>query len=422
MEEHFEPLGASAPPATKVARKLLMLGGADIQVTAIQKAKDLGYEVITCDYLPGNPGHLHSDKYINVSTTDLEGVLALARTEGISGISAYASDPAAVTAAYVSEKLGLPGDPYEATRIIQDKVAFRAVQHALGIPAPEAHAAISGEQAAGLVSGWKHGGIIKPVDSSGSKGIHHLLPGVGASDAGAFLKDALSFSRSGKVIIEEYIPRVGRQLTGDALLLDGRLRFWCFGDVHFNDRVNGLVPRGVTIPGSMDQTKVNEAMAGVQRIIDHLGLRQGVYNIDIFEDVRGRPIVVDIGARNGGNMLNTLYAIRTGVDLMELSLRMAMGDRVELPASTDTGRFVAHCVVHSTVSGTLRAIHFSPELQACIFHRSLSVKPGDRVGRFVNSGHRLGLLLLEFPDKATMEGIMGDIYRHMVLEVDPEDQ
>ena len=61
------------------AKKLLILGGSDIQVSGIKKAKELGFYVITCDYLPNNPGHKYSDEYHNTSTTDLEAVLNLAR-------------------------------------------------------------------------------------------------------------------------------------------------------------------------------------------------------------------------------------------------------------------------------------------------------------------------------------------------------
>jgi D-arabinose 1-dehydrogenase-like Zn-dependent alcohol dehydrogenase len=46
-----------------------------------------------------------------------------------------------------------------------------------------------------------------------------------------------------------------------------------------------------------------------------------------------------------------------------------------------------------------------------------SVKPGDHVGAFINSGHRLGLLLLEFPSMAEMQDIYNDIYAHMILNV-----
>ena len=94
-------------------KRLLMLGGAMQQIPIIRMAKDMGHYVITCDYLPENPGHKLADEYYDISTTDLDGVLELAKGLDLDGIIAYASDPAAPTAAYVAEKLGLPGNPYE---------------------------------------------------------------------------------------------------------------------------------------------------------------------------------------------------------------------------------------------------------------------------------------------------------------------
>ncbi|MBK8614359.1 MAG: hypothetical protein IPN85_12960 [Flavobacteriales bacterium] len=160
-------------------------------------------------------------------------------------------------------------------KVIQDKIGFRQVQAELGIPAPAACEALSGEQIAATVRSWRHGGIVKPVDTSGSKGVHRAPSDITPAAAQALLDDALSFSRAKRVILEEYLPRKSRQMTGDALIVDGTVRFWCFGDVHFNDQVNGLVPRGVSIPGTVDTALVKEAMAGVQRVVS-LHLRQGV--------------------------------------------------------------------------------------------------------------------------------------------------
>lgn len=84
-------------------------------------AKNQGHQVITCDYLPSNPGHEYADKYYNVSTTDYDAVLNIASKEKVDGIVAYASDPAAPTQAYVSNKLDLPSNPYESVMILVSK-------------------------------------------------------------------------------------------------------------------------------------------------------------------------------------------------------------------------------------------------------------------------------------------------------------
>lgn len=97
-------------------KRIMMLGGSYFQASAIKRAKELGYYVITCDYLPDNPGHKYADEYHNVSTIDKEGVLKLAKELKIDGILAYASDVSVSTAAYVSEQLGLPSNSLTTTQ------------------------------------------------------------------------------------------------------------------------------------------------------------------------------------------------------------------------------------------------------------------------------------------------------------------
>ncbi len=60
-------------------KKLLLLGGSHFLLPVIREAKALGCHVITCDYLPDNVAHRYSDEYHNVSITDMDAVLALAR-------------------------------------------------------------------------------------------------------------------------------------------------------------------------------------------------------------------------------------------------------------------------------------------------------------------------------------------------------
>ena len=60
--------------------------------------------------------------------------------------------------------------------------------------------------------------MIKPVDSSGSKGINKLTNVDQLKD---FIEDALSYSREKRIIIEEFIEKDGYQISGDAFSVDG---------------------------------------------------------------------------------------------------------------------------------------------------------------------------------------------------------
>ena len=106
-------------------KTILLLGGSAQQIVAIETAKRLGYFTVLCDYLSDNPGQYVADKFYLVSTTDKDAVLEVAKNENVDGVLAYASDPAAPTAAYVAEKLGLPGSPYKSVEILCNKDRFR---------------------------------------------------------------------------------------------------------------------------------------------------------------------------------------------------------------------------------------------------------------------------------------------------------
>ena len=117
-------------------KKLMLLGGLRYLLPVIEAAHKLGIYVITCDYLPDNIAHKYSDEYRNVSIVDKEAVLAVARELQIDGIMSFAVDPGAATAAYVQEKMGLPGNPYESVCILQNHTRFRnfLTKHGFNVP------------------------------------------------------------------------------------------------------------------------------------------------------------------------------------------------------------------------------------------------------------------------------------------------
>ena len=120
-------------------KKILLLGGSAQQIIAIETAKKLGYYTVLCDYLPDNPGQNYADVFYQESTTDKEAILKVAQAEQIDGIIAYASDPAAPTAAYVAEKMNLPSSPYESVEILCNKDRFRAFLSENGFCTPRAN-------------------------------------------------------------------------------------------------------------------------------------------------------------------------------------------------------------------------------------------------------------------------------------------
>lgn len=397
-------------------KRLLILGGADIQISAIEAAKDLGLEVITCDYLPNNPGHTLSDAYYNVSTTDKEAVLELAKQLEIDGISAYASDPGALTAAYVSDHLNIPGNTFEQVQRLSDKVAFRGVLRKLGLPSPEHKEVSTSSDVLEFQNQCSNGVILKPADTSGSKGIVHIRD-ADIDKIETIIDTAKSFSRSKKIIVEEYIQRVGNVISGDFIIEKGKILFASYGDVHFNDRINGLVPRSITLPSTKSKSFQDAATAQLQKIIDEVGIETGVFNADVLENQEGIPVIVDIGARNGGNFFNDIIYFHSGVNLIDLSIKQCVGLSLYQDIRASKNDCYAHCVIHSEQEGIYQGVEFSETLESKIIHKALYKSKGDKVVRFINSSARIGLVLLHFSNFDEMMTTVSNMHNHVTIEL-----
>ncbi len=384
-------------------KKLLLLGGSAQQVVSIETAKRLGYQTVLCDYLPDNPGQYHADKFYLVSTVDKEAVLQVARDEAVDGVVAYASDPAAPTAAYVAEQLGLPGNPYESVEILCNKDRFRAFLAAHGFCTPKARGYTDvAEALADLRAGvFRFPVIVKPVDSSGSKGVGRIDDVAAAADKLAY---AMSFSRGGRIIVEEFVEKFGYQIAGDGLSVDGKLVFRYFANDHFNPKcVNPFVPISASFPYNMPAEVQDKIHAEIQRLLTALGMRSSTYNFDMRIDSDYNVYLMEVAPRDGGNYIPDVIRHATGVDLVECSIRAAMGEKIELPECIEPDGYWAYYAVHSLKDGVLERIEISEEAQRMIVDNHIIKQPGDEISAFTGANTTLGCLVMRF---ASMEQML----------------
>lgn len=385
-----------------MARKVLMLGGANSQIPAIRRALEKGYEVLTCDNLPTNPGHRLAHRSFDVSTTDLEGVLALARREKVDGVVCYASDPAAPTAAYVCEQMGFPTNPYKAVDILCQKDKFRQFLAENGFLTPRAAGFSSLAEARPWIEGVGFPIMVKPVDSSGSKGVS-MASGLG--ELQELIDSALKFSRCGRFILEEYVHQDGPQLCGDGFAWDGKLVFQCFGDDHLG---HGVATRFASILLSMPHTRreasMTELCSEIQRAFDLLGIRMGAFNFDVRVRADGRPIIMEIGPRSGGDYTPQLIHHATGVDMVDLVIEAAMGgDCSSVAQKEPVGTWISY-VVQGTAKGRFERFAIDPDFERdhlVEFHPY--AKDGDVVHEFRGSHDSLGVLLARFASLDELE-------------------
>jgi biotin carboxylase len=391
-------------------KRILFLGGAAMQMPPIRYARQQGHYVITCDYLPENPGHKLAHEYHNVSTTDMDAVLEVARKACIDGIVAYASDPAAPTAAYVGNALGLPSNPYEAVLTLSRKDLFRRCLRKHGFRVPCSESFDSFHEAKEYAESLRLPVFVKPVDSSGSKGVTQVQ---GLEDLETAFSHALSYSRAKRVVVEERIGRQGYQVAGDGFIVEGQLAFRCFANEHFDTLCNGLVPIGESFPAIHDPRLLETAHRETQRLLTLLGMKTGALNFDFVFTETGEFFFLELGPRNGGNLIPEVIHYLTGVDLVKYTVDAALGlDCSCLKMEPPKGYYSSY-IVHALQDGVCRELWMSERFESRVVEQNIWVKPGDAVHKFRGSNDTLGTAILRFESQeemlAMMDNMEGDL-------------
>lgn len=375
-------------------KKILMLGGSIQQIPAIKCAKDMGLHVITCDYLPNNPGHKYADEYYNISTVDKEAVLDLAQKINIDGIVAYASDPAAPTAAYISEKMGLPGNSYRSVDILTQKDKFRYFLKKNGFNTPAAKGYKSYEEAYADIDRFKFPVMVKPVDSSGSKGVVKIY---NKQELKKAVEEALYYSRRQCFIIEEFIKKKGYQVSGDGFSVDGKLVFTSFGnELYSGNGTREYVALGEFWPSLLNSDQKRKIDDELQRLIAKLGMKTCAYNIEVILDERDDVYILELGPRNGGSYIPQLIKYATGVDLVRYTIKAAIGEKCDDLVMTDTQGYFSNYMIFSTKSGHFKSLNFDENFKKNnLLEVHCTAKVGDEIYAYRNTTHSLGTILFK---------------------------
>jgi biotin carboxylase len=223
--------------------------------------------------------------------------------------------------AAVAEARGLPGIGVATAHLMTHKVAMRARLADAGVPQPRFAAVRSLAERRRAADEVGFPAVLKPADSGGQRGVFRVES---LDDIDTHLHEALAASPSGEAILEEYVE--GTEMNGIVLARDGESI-----PLTLSDRLRPPgVGFGVGWIHVYPATVYGEQLAESERIATHtvhaLGLRTGIAFPQLIAAADGRVIVVECAARIPGGQMADLVRYATGVDLVEVQLRMALGD------------------------------------------------------------------------------------------------
>ncbi|TLW93148.1 ATP-grasp domain-containing protein [Saccharomonospora piscinae] len=371
-------------------RTLVVLGGADGSVGVYRRARELGYRTLCVDVRANAPGVAMADEYLQLSVRAPERIDAALRSRtDIAGVICPASDVGLPTQAWLAQAWKLPSPlPTAAVEASVDKPVFRAVCERVGVPTYRSVAGVSGAELVKAARHMRFPTLVKPVDSSGSRGV------VSCADPGKLrtaVAESLTFSQRGRVVVEEHLD--GRHLTIEALIVDGEIAFHAVTERTITPPPLFVTTAHVT-PAELPEHTAEALPGMLTAVCAELGYRTGPLTFDAVLGRDGELYLIEMGARMGGNGIAEVVEHCYGIDLMAATMSLAVGDRPALAAKPPMPTLVH--ILASDRTGVLAGIDGIDEVRAMpeVAELHLFVEEGSPVRPYEQAGYKLGYVVL----------------------------
>jgi biotin carboxylase len=386
-------------------KRLLIIGAGHEQVGAILMARDMGVEVIATDINPSAPGMGLAHHCRVVSTDNAAGNLEVANAFQIDGVITLSSETAVPVVAHIAEALGLPGYSSETAYWATNKNAMRERFALFDVPTPASQRISSLAQAQAFAHSHSGPIVLKPSDCSGQRGTHFVEHHEHLADA---LADALKYSGDGQAIVEVF--HSGPEINVTAAVQNGVIHWLSFSDritaesPHFGIALEHRMPSRV---GPQAEESIRQAS---ERAIRSVGLRDGIAYPQVLWTAEG-PKVLEIAVRIPGGHMADVAMHTGGIDMVEFTIRQALGESDPYGACKRHPRQKALSVRFMTSLDVPDTEHQITAIQGFkeaaevpgVEWVSCHIQPGGRIPALAHSGGRFGAVLA-FADTSSQAG------------------
>lgn len=410
MSTH-EPLSSTNDVDPDLAGKRLLILGAGLwQVPYILRARALGVETWATDWSPTAVGRDAPHHFSPIDLRDRERTLEYAREARVDGVMT-AADIGVPTAAYVAERLGLPGPGPRLAEAATNKRVMRDRALAAGLECP-AFRAVRSTGAARTFDGDLPV-IVKPTDSCSSRGVTFVD---NAHAVGPAVEEALAASTgSGEALIEEFLR--GVEGSVEALVQDGVVTI--FGVC---DKTKSPLPHRYDLelryPGYYSADRCRAIEEFVLRLVRGFDIVDAMLHVEFLLDEHGTVYLLEFAIRGCGSKVVTHLLPRlTGVDVVRAIIRQALGLRTPIP-KPETRDGALHFLMFP--AGRVAAVHGVAEAQRLpgVIDACVERAPGDTIGVIRDGRSRPGHVLVCGRSRDDVQAILRDVHATIRVEYD----
>ncbi|MFF5273781.1 acetyl-CoA carboxylase biotin carboxylase subunit family protein [Streptomyces sp. NPDC000133] len=287
--------------------------------------------------------------HVVVDLTDptalLAGGRALAERHDLAGVLTW-DEWNLVPTASLARALGLSSNSVEVMRACRNKATARTLFARHGVPSAASMKARTLLEAGLATMTLGFPAVIKPAAFAGSIGVIRVDRPEDLPAAFAFASEGASRSREDTgVLVEEYLD--GPEFSVECVTHLGETTAVAVTRKHL-----GPAPYFDETGHTVDATDplLAQVAPAAAAAVKALGLIEGVQHVEL-RLVDGRPRLIEVNARIGGDMIGHLVRLATGIDLPRAAADLACG---RAPDLTPTRREAAGIrMLYPDVSGTL---------------------------------------------------------------------
>lgn len=367
---------------------LLIFGAGALQLSIIRVAKSAGYNTIVIDPDENAPGKNIADVFLVVGGKNFDLTLQIAKQYNVKGIITAATDKPLLMMARIAEELNLPFASHESILNTIDKNRFKKILLSHNLPCAKGFLVDLQITPDDIFKNLKFPLIVKPIDSSGSRGvvkidtIEELKPAI---------KEALYYSNNDKVLLEEFIE--GDEISVEVLVQNKKVNI-----LQITDKIVTEPPYNVEL-GHIQPSKYNYLKHAIEKIlqsiVDNINLDNCALHPEFKIKNDGTIIIIEVGPRLGGDFITSdLVPLSTGVNMEDQLIKIATGQTISYRLKDGASlvsflNFPQSKVVEKQITED-EIKNSYPVLKTFNF----DLKVGDSVNQITNSLNRYGSFII----------------------------
>ncbi len=315
--------------------KALVLAGACSQIELLKQLKDRGYYTILADNNVNAVARPFADQFVKVDLLNVEAVKKVAEEEKVDFVITVCADQVLITVAKVSAELGLPCYiDVETACDVSDKSHMKAIFREHGIPSSK-HIFMDNLDVE-KIADMEYPLVVKPADAYSSKGVRKAT---NFAELQEFFADAANISRSGIVIVEEFVE--GAELTVDYQIVDGKAYLISASNTEKVDYKDRFLAFRTRFPAAVSAETLERVRQIGQKIADAFGLKNTPMLVQLLTDDK-RESVLEFCARTGGGAKYLLLKKASGFDPITAVIDLTLGNKVTVGEIKSESKYITN--------------------------------------------------------------------------------